>query len=100
MFQRIHIIGGAGSGKSYAARVLSRQFGIPTYDLDELFWDRAAPRYGVRAAVAERDARLASITQEVLWIIEGVYYGWLRPSFARADCIFVLQPPVLLRDWR
>lgn len=100
MFRRLHIIGGPGSGKSYAARVLSRQLGIPAYDLDELFWDRAAPCYGVRAAVAERDARLASITQEERWIIEGVYYGWLRPSFARADAIFVLKPHVLLRDWR
>jgi hypothetical protein len=71
MLQRIHIIGGPGSGKSYAARQLSRLLGIPAYDLDELFWDRAAPRYGVRATVAERDTRLVAITQEVTWVIEG-----------------------------
>ena len=41
-----------------------------------------------------------AITQEPAWIIEGVYYGWLRPSFARADRIFVLRPHVVLRDWR
>ena len=74
-FNRIRIVGCLGSGKSYTAWYLSRRLGIPAYNLDELFWDRAAPRYGVRAAVAERDARLASITQEVSWIIEGVYYG-------------------------
>jgi adenylate kinase family enzyme len=100
MPQRIHIIGGPGSGKSYIARRLSQRFGIPAYDLDELFWDRTAPRYGVRAAIHERDARLMAITQEARWIIEGVYYGWLRPSFERAERIFVLHPNVLLRDWR
>ena len=100
MLQRIHIIGGPGSGKSYIAHQLSQRFGIPAYDLDELFWDRAAPRYGVRAETVERDARLLAITQEKQWIIEGVYYGWLRPSFERADRIFVLRVNVLLRDWR
>lgn len=100
MLHRIHIIGGPGSGKSYIARQLSQRFGIPAYDLDELFWNRAAPRYGVRAETGERDTKLLAITQEEQWIIEGVYYGWLRPSFERAERIFVLRVNVLLRDWR
>jgi adenylate kinase family enzyme len=99
MLQRIHIIGGPGSGKSYAARHISHRLGIPGYDLDDLFWDRAAQSYGVRASDPERDARLVAITQEDAWVIEGVYYRWLRPSFERADVIFVLQPNVFLRDW-
>jgi adenylate kinase family enzyme len=100
MFQRIHIIGGPGSGKTYAARYLSHLLGIPTYDLDDLFWDSAAQSYGVRASDADRDAKLMSITDEAAWIIEGVYYRWLRPSFERAEIIFVLTPGVLVRDWR
>jgi adenylate kinase family enzyme len=100
MLQRIHIIGGPGSGKSYAARHLSQRLGVPAYDLDDLFWDRAPQSYGVRASEVERDARLAAITQEQAWIIEGVYYRWLKPSFARAEIIFVLSPSVYLRDWR
>ena len=100
MLQRIHIIGGPGSGKSYAARHLSSHLGIPAYDLDYLFWDRSAQRYGIRAPDADRDAGLAAITQESSWIIEGVYYRWLRPSFEGADSIFVLRPNVYLRDWR
>lgn len=100
MPQRIHIIGGPGSGKSDIAGQLSQRFGIPAYDLDELFWDRAAPCYGVRAETGERDVRLLAITKEEQWIIEGVYYGWLRPSFARVERILVLRVNVLLRDWR
>jgi hypothetical protein len=54
----------------------------------------------VRASDADRDAKLMSITDEATWIIEGVYYRWLRPSFERADIIFVLRPNVFVRDWR
>jgi adenylate kinase family enzyme len=100
MLQRIHIIGGPGSGKSYAARHLSHRLGVPAYDLDDLFWDSTAQNYGVRAPDADRDAKLMSITDAAAWIIEGVYYHWLRPSFERADIIFVLRPNVFLRDWR
>jgi len=73
---------------------------VPAYDLDDLFWDRAAQRYGVRTSEVDRDTQLVAITQEDAWIIEGVYYRWLRPSFERADIIFVLRPNVYLRDWR
>ena len=56
MLQRIHIIGGPGSGKTYAARHLSDLLGFPRYDLDDWFWDNAAQSYGVRASDTERDA--------------------------------------------
>jgi hypothetical protein len=39
-------------------------------------------------------------TQQDAWVIEGVYYRWLKPSFERADIIFVLYANVYLRDWR
>ncbi len=58
MLQRIHIIRGPGSGKSYAARHLSHLLFVPAYDLDDLFWDSAAQSYGMRASDADRDAKL------------------------------------------
>jgi adenylate kinase family enzyme len=100
MLQRIHIIGGPGSGKTYAARHLSQRLGMRAYNLDDLFWDHAAQSYGVRASEGDRDARLMAIAREDTWILEGVYYRWLKPSFERADVIFVLSPHVYLRDWR
>lgn len=100
MKPRIHIIGGPGSGKSYAAFALSARLGVPAYDLDDLFWDRSAPNYGVRAQTAVRDQQLAAIVARDGWIIEGVYYGWLTPSFAAADRIIALTPSIWVRHWR
>ncbi|MFH0701512.1 MAG: hypothetical protein V2A62_03685 [Candidatus Woesearchaeota archaeon] len=45
---KIHIIGGPGSGKSYAAKRLSQLLKIPHFDLDELHWDKNANRYGIK----------------------------------------------------
>jgi adenylate kinase family enzyme len=97
---RVHLIGGPGSGKSYAAGVLSAQLRVAAYDLDDLFWDNSAPGYGVRAQPAVRDQELASIVARDGWIIEGVYYGWLAPSFAAADIIVALTPSIMVRHWR
>ncbi|MBX3331236.1 MAG: hypothetical protein KF722_12585 [Nitrospira sp.] len=100
MIQRIHIIGGPGSGKTYAAGHLSRILKIPSHDLDGLFWDVHAQRYGRRAAEDGRDAKLADIARQERWVVEGVYYAWLKPIFERADLIVVLRPHVFMRDLR
>ena len=98
--RRIHVLGGPGSGKSYVAAKIAATFGIATYDLDELFWDPAAPTYGVRADKEQRDQALAALVRQEAWVIEGAYYKWLTPSFERADLIILLNPSVWLRDWR
>jgi adenylate kinase family enzyme len=97
---RIYIIGGSGSGKSYIAANLAQRFGVPAYDLDELFWDRAAGRYGIRADPTKRDQQFAAIIAQDGWIIEGVYYQWLTPSFDVADVIIALTPSIWIRHWR
>ncbi len=54
----------------------------------------------MRTSDADRNSKLAAVVDEPTWIIEGVYYRWLKPSFERADRIFVLRPNVYLRDLR
>ena len=96
MKPRIHLIGGPGSGKSYAAGRLSARFGVPAYDLDEIFWERPT----VRAERAVRERELAAIVARDGWIIEGVYYGWIASSFTAADIIIALTPSIVVRQWR
>ncbi len=99
-YHRIHVLGGPGSGKSFVAAKIAASYGMEAYDLDELFWDPAAPTYGARADPETRDQALAALVRQDAWVIEGAYYKWLTPSFERAELIMLLTPPVWLRDWR
>ena len=90
---KIHIIGGPGSGKTYLAEKLSRQLGIPHYDLDDLQWDNEVDAYGTKRDPQERDALLREILRKGDWIIDGVYYAWCGQSFEDADRIYVLSVP-------
>ena len=88
---KTHIIGGSGTGKSYIADMLSSQFNIPHFDLDDIFWDNNSNYYGVKMPINKRTELLKKILAEENWIIEGVYYSWLRESFNDADYIFILN---------
>lgn len=90
---KIHIIGGPGSGKSFLANNLSKELGIPHYDLDDLQWDNKADSYGVKRDPVEREEMLNQILKQDDWIIEGVYFKWCKQSFADADKIYVLDIP-------
>ncbi len=90
--RRIHIIGGTGSGKTHAARRISEMLGIQAYDLDDIFWDNTDKRYNQRVRPEIREQRLKEILLKDSWIIEGVYFEWLKESFERADVIIVLMP--------
>lgn len=93
---KIHIIGCSGSGKTYLANALSGKYQIPHFDLDEIQWDNQAEGYGVKMPIEKRDALLQEILSKDDWIIEGVYYAWVRQSFEEADLIYVLDMPEYL----
>src|SRR5215467_6970387 len=99
-YQRIHLLGGPGSGKTYIAARIAAALDIQAYDLDDLFWDPSAPTYSVKADQEKRDQALAALVMQEAWVIEGAYYKWLTPSFERADLIIILTPSVWLRDLR
>jgi adenylate kinase family enzyme len=100
-WQKIHLLGGPGSGKTSAGLALARRFGLPHLDLDEIFWEREAKTYGPQTAPAVRDAALAAFIAQQAWVVEGAYVGrWLLPSFTAAEAVIVLRPAVWVRDWR
>ena len=90
---KIHIIGGSGSGKSFLAEELSKEYGIPHYDLDDLQWDQQAAEYGTKRDPQERQRLLEHILKQPDWIVEGVYYAWCQQCFADADRIYLLCVP-------
>ncbi|MEK3775234.1 hypothetical protein MHB85_12160 [Paenibacillus sp. FSL K6-4396] len=96
---RIRIIGSCGSGKSTLAKELSDNYGIPSYELDNLIWDRSAEN--LRYPESFRDESFQSIVSSEAWIIEGVQCkDWTIKSIQEADLIFVLNPNVFIRDYR
>ena len=100
-WQKIHLIGGPGSGKTSAGVALAHRFGLPHLDLDEIFWEREATTFGPQTAPPVRDAALAAFITQRAWIVEGAYVGpWLLPSFTAAEAVIALRPAVWVRDWR
>ena len=90
---KIHIIGCSGSGKTYLANALAKQYNIPHFDLDDIQWDNNAEGYGTKRPPDERNALLQEILNNNDWVIEGVYYAWVQQSFDEADKIYVLDMP-------
>ncbi|MCR8644483.1 hypothetical protein NV379_17650 [Paenibacillus sp. N1-5-1-14] len=97
---QIHILGGAGSGKSYIANELSIRWSIPHFDMDDIYWDNSVEMFGVKNPEDIRDQKLSSIVDQFAWINEGVYISWMDPSFASADYIFVLTVPLEMQEER
>jgi adenylate kinase family enzyme len=97
---KIHIIGGSGTGKTFYAEKISKQYNISHYDLDDIFWDNNAISYGTRMPIEKRTELLNRILTTENWIIEGVYYKWLNDSFSSADWIFILIISPIIFNFR
>jgi shikimate kinase len=86
--QRIHIIGGSGSGKTRLARELSARLGIPFHELDVVAYEGGA---GAKRPFDARQRELRAITAQPAWITEGSYVGWIEELVKSADLIVWLD---------
>src|SRR4051812_11565326 len=71
--QRIHIIGGPGSGKTTLARRLSARLSVPAYDLDTIAYESGAGR---KRPLDMRLTDVRRIAADPAWVIEGAYLWW------------------------
>lgn len=100
MKKKIHIIGGAGSGKTYISKKLSKYLSIPLYELDNFFWSKETQHINGKVPDNVRDEKLNKILKKDSWIIEGVFYSWLGKSFSDADVVFIIKPNIFLQNYR
>jgi adenylate kinase family enzyme len=95
--KRIHITGGAGSGKTTLAQQLSLHLDIPCYHLDKIAYEGGAGRK------IPLDIRLKSIDAIIVqpgWVTEGAFLWWTEPLFEEADLILWLDLPFRINGWR
>jgi adenylate kinase family enzyme len=96
---KIRIIGSCGSGKSSLSREISKHYGIPYYELDNIIWDRSTESLKYPEEI--RNKTLKEIIVMESWIIEGVQFkDWTIESISQSDIIFILNPNVYIRDYR
>lgn len=95
--QRIHIIGGTGSGKTTLARKIGTRLGIPFYDLDEVGYEGG---FGAPRPLDVRLATLERIASQPTWVTEGGFILWIDELLRTADTIVWLDLPWRVRRWR
>ena len=95
--QRIHIIGGTGSGKTTLACKIGTRLNIPFYDLDEVGYEGGA---GAPRPLDVRLATLERIAAQPAWVTEGGFILWIDELLRMADTIVLLDLPWRIRRWR
>lgn len=93
----IHIIGGAGSGKTTLAQQLGSHLGLPCYHLDKVAYEGGAGR---KIALDVKLESIRSIITQRGWITEGAFLWWTDPLLKAADVIIWLDLPFHISAWR
>jgi adenylate kinase family enzyme len=100
---RIHIIGGAGSGKTTLACQVAARLDIPVYLLDEIYFGSDIYLKNNGETHRPLDMRLADVSRiaaQSAWITEGNYLWRTEELLRRADMIIWLDIPWCVAAWR
>src|SRR3989344_8330941 len=94
---KIHICGSYGSGKSTLAEILSKEFGIKSYALDDL---KYKVKYSKIRTVEERMKKLQEICSLPNWITEGTWSNYAEDAFKKADMVIIMGTSKTLSIYR
>lgn len=86
-YQKIMIVGSAGSGKSYLAKQLAKLSGYPITHLDNEFWK---PGW-IKTPKEEWIAKQQYLISSKQWIIDGNYNSTLELRFTACDAVIFLD---------
>ena len=86
-YNKIILVGGMGSGKSWTAKRIAEITGYPLFHLDVEFWK---PDW-IMSPHEEKIAKLQEIIIGEKWIIDGNYGSTMEIRFAAADLIIFLD---------
>jgi len=88
--ERVCIVGNFGSGKSYLAKEISEEMGVPITHLDDFYWHDD----WTRCSREEFLAQYQDILNEKAWILDGSYPEFnLTKRFQAADLVVFLDMP-------
>lgn len=93
--QRIAIVECGGSGKTWLARHLGAQFGLPVTHLDALYYDERWRR----SPPEQFAARQRALAATPRWVIDGHYASTLPIRLAAADTVVFLDLPATTCPW-
>ncbi len=94
-YQKIHIIGGAGSGKTTLANWFVQQSHFPCFYLDQVGWNESG-----KVPLSKRQNHIDRILAQPQWVTEGVFLWWVEPLLENSDLILWLDLPFTLTSWR
>ena len=94
---KIHICGIYGSGKSTLAKILSKEFGIKSYALDDI---KYKIKYSKIRPVEERIKKLQEICNLPEWITEGTWSNYAEDAFKKSDIIIFMNTSKILCIYR
>jgi adenylate kinase family enzyme len=86
---RVSVVGNSGSGKSTVAAALAARLGVPHVELDSIYHQ---PNW-VPLPHDEFRARVAAVTAEDAWVIDGNYTAVRDLVWARADTVVWIDLP-------
>ena len=92
---KILIVGGPGSGKTYLSKKIKQHLRLPVFSSDNFFWKEGSLEN--KRPKQEREKMLRELLSKKKWVLEGVFFSWIKPAVAEAEIIIFLDVHPIIR---